>query len=548
MSWPDGGRWRRRREVHYGDRAMSCYVERPAHVDAMFRAIAARLPDAEALVLEQTRLTFAELDDLVERVAGNLAARGVGRGERVALLLGNRLEFVHLILACARLGAISVPLNVRQPAPEIAFVLNDCGATALVHEADLAGNLPLAHEVPDLRHRIACGGPAEGATAFEELLARAPAPAVSVAEEDTACILYTSGTTGKPKGARLTHLGLIHSVLHFETCMGLTEGDRCILAVPASHVTGLVANILALLSVGGCTILMPAFHAADFIALAARERLSYSLLVPAMYKLCLLRPDFDDRDLSSWRIGGYGGAPMPVATIEELARRLPAMELRNAYGATETTSPTTIMTPGDTADHMISVGKVLPCGDIKVMDDEGREVAPGEHGEIWISGPMVVPGYWRNAEADAREFSGGYWRSGDIGSVDKAGFVYIHDRKKDMINRAGYKVFSAEVENVLSHHPAVVECAIVGRPDEILGERVHAFVVAGVVAGVEAGEATETSDALSAYCAERLSDYKVPESYTFLDQPLPRNAAGKVLKNDLRARLREPAADGDGEH
>ena len=230
---------------------------------------------------------------------------------------------------------------------------------------------------------------------------------------------------------------------------------------------------------------------------------------------------------------------MPVATIEELARRLPAMELRNAYGATETTSPTTIMTSGDTADHMTSVGKVLPCGEVRIMDEQRREVGPGEHGEIWISGPMVVPGYWCNREADAREFSGGYWRSGDIGSVDKAGFVYIHDRKKDMINRAGYKVFSAEVENVLSHHPAVMECAIVGRPDEVLGERVYAFVV-------RTDEAC-SDQALSTFCAERLSDYKVPESYTFLDEPLPRNAAGKVLKNDLRARLREPA-DGDGEH
>jgi acyl-CoA synthetase (AMP-forming)/AMP-acid ligase II len=544
VSWPDGGRWRRRREVHYGDREMWCYAERPAHVDAMFRAIAARLPENEALVLERARVTFAELDDVVERVAGNLAARGIGPGERVALLLGNRLEFVHAILACARLGAITVPLNVRQPAPEIAFVLNDCGATTLVHEANLAANLPLPEEVPDLRHRFACGGPAEGATAFEELLAPAQAPVASVAEEDTATILYTSGTTGKPKGAKLTHLGLIHSVLHFEASMDLGERDRCILAVPASHVTGLVANILAMLSVGGCTILMPAFHAADFIALAAAERLSYSVLVPAMYNLCLLRPEFGEHDLSAWRIGGYGGAPMPVATIEELARRLPAMELRNAYGATETTSPTTIMTPGDTAAHIESVGKVLPCGEIKVVDEHEREVAPGEHGEIWISGAMVVPGYWRNAEADAREFSAGFWRSGDIGSVDKAGFVYIHDRKKDMINRAGYKVFSAEVENVLSHHPGVLECAIVGRPDPVLGERVHAFVVPGVVADGE----PQLDATLSAFCAERLSDYKVPEEFTFLDTPLPRNANGKVLKNDLRARLQVPTPEGDGEH
>jgi acyl-CoA synthetase (AMP-forming)/AMP-acid ligase II len=292
--------------------------------------------------------------------------------------------------------------------------------------------------------------------------------------------------------------------------------------------------------VGGCTILMPAFKAADFIALAAGERLTQSVLVPAMYNLCLLEPDFDDHDLSSWRLGGYGGAPMPTATIAELARRLPGLELRNAFGATETTSPTTVMTPGDTADHIESVGRVVPCGEVRIMDDEGREVAPGEPGEIWIAGPMVVPGYWRNPDADAREFTGGYWRSGDIGCVDADGFVYIFDRKKDMINRAGYKVYSAEVENVLSHHPSVIECAIVARPDAVLGERVHAFIVCA--------DQTADADALGAFCAERLSDYKVPESYTFLDQPLPRNANGKILKNDLRATIPERSGNGDGEH
>jgi acyl-CoA synthetase (AMP-forming)/AMP-acid ligase II len=540
LRWPAIQRWRTRHEVHYGDRLVRCYVERPRHVDAMFRDVVGRRAANEALVLDEHRITFAELDGIVERVAGNLAARGVASGDRVALLLGNRLEFVYLTLACARLGAIVVPMNVRQRRPEIAFVLNDCGAGTLVHEAELSDNLPPVEDAPALERRFSCGGPAPGAAPFAELLEEATAPSATIDEEDTACILYTSGTTGQPKGAMLTNLGLVHSVMHFEHCMGLDHRDRSILAVPASHVTGLVANILSLLSVGGCTIMMPAFKAADFIALAMRERLTQSVLVPAMYNLCLLEPDFDHHDLSSWRLGGYGGAPMPTATIAELARRLPGLELRNAFGATETTSPTTVMTPGDTADHIESVGRVVPCGEVRIMDDEGREVAPGEPGEIWIAGPMVVPGYWRNPDADAREFTGGYWRSGDIGCVDADGFVYIFDRKKDMINRAGYKVYSAEVENVLSHHPSVIECAIVARPDAVLGERVHAFIVCA--------DQTADADALGAFCAERLSDYKVPEGYTFLDQPLPRNANGKILKNDLRATIPERSGNGDGEH
>jgi acyl-CoA synthetase (AMP-forming)/AMP-acid ligase II len=534
MSWSDDGRWRRRREVHYDGRVMACFAERAAHVDAMFRDTVTRHGDREALVLGQARLGYGELDTLVERVAGNLARRGVDKGERVAVALGNRLEFVHLVLACARLGAIVVPLNVRQRRPEIEFALNDSGARVLVHEAEVAGEIPEAARLPALEHRFVCGGEAAGSRPFDELLAAAEAPARAIAEEETACILYTSGTTGRPKGAMLTHLGLVHSALHFELCMGLDERDRTILAVPASHVTGLVAVILAMVGVGGCTIMMPAFKAREFLELAARERLSQSVMVPAMYNLCLLEPDFEDHDLSAWRVGGYGGAPMPTATIDALAARLPRLVLMNAYGATETTSPTTVMPPGETAGHEDSVGQTVPCGEVAIMDEDGREVAPGEPAEVWIAGPMVVPGYWQNPEATGANFVGGFWRSGDIGSRDGEGFLRVLDRKKDMINRAGYKVYSAEVENLLSHHPAVVECAVVASPDPVLGERVHAFVVAAA----ERPSAQE----LTAFCDHSLSDYKVPEFFTFLDQPLPRNANGKVIKSVLREQAERMAA------
>ncbi len=534
MSWSDDGRWRRRREVHYDGRVMACFAERAVNVDAMFRATLARHGDREALVLGPARVNYAELDALVERVAGNLARHGVDKGERVAVLLGNRLEFVHLVLACARLGAIVVPLNVRQKGPEIEFALNDSGARVLVHEAELAHEIPAAARVPALKQRFACGGEAAGSRPFDELLGPGQAPPRAIAEEDTACILYTSGTTGRPKGAMLTHLGLVHSALHFELCMGLDERDRTILAVPASHVTGLVAVILAMVGVGGCTIMMPAFKARAFLELATREGLTQSVMVPTMYNLCLLEPDFDDHDLSAWRVGGYGGAPMPTATIDALAARQPRLVLQNAYGATETTSPTTVMPPGETLGHEDSVGQTVPCGEVSIMDEEGREVAPGEPGEIWIAGPMVVPGYWRNAEATDANFVGGFWRSGDIGGRDGEGFLRVLDRIKDMINRAGYKVYSAEVENLLSHHPAVVECAVVASPDAVLGERVHAFVVPAA--------APPSAAQVTAYCDQSLSDYKVPEFFTFLDQPLPRNANGKVVKSVLREQAERLAA------
>ncbi len=356
--------------------------------------------------------------------------------------------------------------------------------------------------------------------------ARPPRRLADPGEEEPAVILYTSGTTGRPKGAMLTHLNLIHSVLHYRVCMRLTHIDRSMLAVPASHVTGLVAIMLAMFAVGGCVIALREFKARAFLELAARERMTHTLVVPAIYNLALREPDFERFDLSAWRIGGFGGAPMPAGTIRALAEKLPGLTLMNAYGATETTSPTTIMPMGLQAANLDSVGAVVPCGEVRVMDDAGREVPAGEPGELWIGGPMVVPGYWDNPEATAREFDGGFWKSGDIGSIDVQGFVRVFDRKKDLVNRGGYKIYSAEVESVLSLHTAVVESALVAVPDPVLGEKGHAHVVIR--------NPGCTAAALRDHCARHLADYKVPDFFTLRCEPLPRNANGKLLKRALR--------------
>ena len=281
-----------------------------------------------------------------------------------------------------------------------------------------------------------------------------------------------------------------------------------------------------MLRVGGCVLMLREFKARAFLELARRERMTFTLVVPAIYNLCLREPDFAGFDLSHWRVGGFGGAPMPLGTILALAQKLPQLVLVNAYGATETTSPTTIMPLGQQAAHLDSVGAVLPCGEVRVMDDEGREVARGETGELWIAGAMVVPGYWDDAAATQREFCGGYWKSGDIGSIDAAGYVRILDRKKDLINRGGYKVYCAEVENVLSLHPAVLESALIARPDPVLGEKAQAFVLRS--------DPACSAEELRAHCALHLADYKLPDFITFVEHPLPRNANGKLLKRRLR--------------
>jgi len=517
-------------ETHFG-REMRCFAERPPTVNALFAASVAAFPEHEALVARERRVRYGDLDRLVTRVAANLARRGVQRHDRVAIVCHNDLEFVLAALATLRLGCIAVPVNTREQRDELTYILDQCRAKAVVFDAELAERLPGPSKVPALALRFAVAGAVPGADPFDSLLdAGAPeVPVADVGEEDTAVILYTSGTTGRPKGAMLTHLNLVHTVLHYRACMRLTDRDRSLLAVPASHVTGLAAILLTMLGVGGCVIMMREFKASAFLALAGHERMSHTLVVPAIYALLLRDPDFDDYDLSAWRVGGFGGAPMPEGTLRALAERLPGLALMNTYGATETTSPTSMMPAALQSSHLDSVGMVVPCGEVRIVDERGHDVPAGDVGELWIAGPMVVPGYWDNPEASAREFTGGFWKSGDIGSRDPEGFLRLFDRKKDLVNRGGYKVYSAEVESALSMHPAVAESALVARPDPVLGEKSHAFVVLR--------DPSCTAATLRKHCAEHLADYKVPDFFTLLDAPLPRNVNGKILKRALRDRL-----------
>src|SRR6266851_2207577 len=377
----------------------------------------------------------------------------------------------------------------------------------------------------ELMHRVSVDD--GSASQFAGLLdsEASPQPA-SVGEEETAMILYTSGTTGRPKGAMLAHCNVVHSSMIFVSCLQLTAADRSIAAVPLAHVTGVVANIMTMVRCAGALIIMAEFKAAEYLKVASRERVTYTVMVPAMYNLCLLQPDFDSYDLSNWRIGGFGGAPMPVATIEKLNAEIPGLQLMNCYGSTETTSPSTIM-PGElTAGHIDSVGLPCPGAHIMVMDAQGRELPRGEIGEIWIHSGSVVKGYWNNPAATAENFTGGFWHSGDLGSIDAKNFVRVFDRQKDMINRGGLKIYSAEVESVLAGHPDVVESAIIAKPCPVLGERVHAVIVTR--------DSGVSAEALRAWCAERLSDYKVPETIDLTAEPLPRNANGKVMKRQLR--------------
>ncbi len=522
-----------RRENHFENRLVLCYAQRPLHLAEMLASALAQRPESLAVVCGDMRLSWRELHHAATKCASGLVQHGVVSGDRVAMHMGNAPEFIIVALACAWMGAVLVPVSARARGMELEYVLSDSASVALVCAPDVAPLQPAPDRLPALRMRFVTGAAAaEGFEPFATLMQAQPqAQPHPVQEEDLAVLLYTSGTTGRPKGAMLTHLNIVHSVMHYVERMGLNERDISLVAVPMSHVTGLVAQLYTMLYCQGTTVVMEQFKAADFVRLASVELITHTIMVPAMYNLCLLLPDLHVHDLGAWRIGAYGGAPMPTATIDGLAHRLPGLVLMNAYGATETCSPATIMPQGQTDGHHDSVGLPVPCGEICIMDEAGNEVVRGGVGEIWISGPMVVPGYWRNEASTASEFRAGFWRSGDIGSMDAQGYVRVLDRKKDVINRGGYKVYCAQVENALSEHTDVLEVALVGVPCAVLGERVHAFV--------SVREISEQTNAhsLQAFCNQRMADYAVPETWTIDTEPLPRNLNGKIIKRELRQTL-----------
>ncbi|WP_323039170.1 class I adenylate-forming enzyme family protein [Gemmobacter sp.] len=511
MSWQPEQFPPMRAESHYGTRVVQCFTDRPRNLYLLLADSLARDPGAEALVGAGRRLTWAALAAEVDRVAGALAEQGVAMGDRVVMVMGNRPDFVITLFALFRLGAVAVPVSTRSAVAEVAFVITNTTARLVVHDAALAGLVP------------------DGAVAlaFAGLEGAAPLPALAdlPAEDEVAMILHTSGTTGKPKGAMLTHLAQIHAAMFYQVALGLTAQDRVVASVPLNHLTGISALICAPMRAGAALVIMENFRAKDFLDLAEAERMTFTLMVPAMYNLCLLQPDFAARDLGRWRLAAYGGAPMPEPTIRRLADAVPGLAFANCYGATESVVAQLITPPEFAFEKREYVGCALPGTDVRIMDDQGHEVPAGVEGEIWLAGPNVVPGYWNNPEATAKGFVGGYWRSGDVGVADADGFVRVLDRAKDMINRGGFKIYSAELENVLTDHPAVIEAAAVARPCPVLGERVHARVT------VREGVAPEV---LRDWCRDRLSDYKVPETLDISADPLPRNANGKVDKKLIR--------------
>lgn len=514
-----------RTELHFDDRVFRCFTHRPPLFDALLRQAAREAPQAPALIFAGETLDYAAFDAWADRIAGGLAAAGIAAGARVAVFCDNGLPFFLAVMGIVRRGAIAVPIGARQRGPELTHILTQCEAVALLHDAGLADRLPDLADCPALRHVWTVSG--DGSLGNLPLIFPPAGPFEAPGtEDDIALLFYTSGTTGKPKGAAIAHVNLTHSARHYAEGIDLQPGQRGLLAIPGSHISGFFAVFVNMLQSQSATVILRGADTAAILAALKAEAISFTVFVPAIYTRLLMEPGFAPDGLARWRTGIFGGGIMPPSTVLDLAARLPGLRLINAYGATETTSPVSIMPAEASAGRPDSVGLAVQCAELLVMDDEGREVAPGSPGELWVRGPMVIPRYWNAPDQTAENFKDGYWRTGDVVTLDTEGFLFIHDRKKDLINRGGYKVFSAEIENACQSLPGVRESAAVAVADPVLGERVCLYVHAPG-AGLD-------SAAVRQALAGRLADYKQPDFVVLSPEPLPRNANGKLLKLPLK--------------
>jgi len=486
-------------------------------------------PDRPVAVYDGGQLTYAELDQMSDRLAAALAAAGIEPGDRVALQLPNIPQFLISYFGILKAGGVVVPLNVMLTAPEVAFHLSDSGAAMLITWAGVLAEAAKGAEAAGLDLLYAVGHAADtaGAVPFERLLVAAP-PLRELASRqptDTAVIVYTSGTTGRPKGAELTHLQLYMNADIPGRLFGVRPDDVVITVLPLFHVFGL-SSILDICVRFGCTMsLLPRFSPAAVLTAIQRDRATIFEGVPTMFADLLFYPDLDRYDLSSLRIAISGGASIPAPVLDAFEQRFGLFVLEG-YGMTETAS--TITQNLSTAERRhYSVGKPIWGTQTQVWGDDHRPLPPGrEHvGEIVTRGAHVMKGYLNRPEATADAFTRDWLHTGDLGYFDEDGFLFVVSRKKELIIRGGYNVYPSEIENVLLGHPAVAEAAVVGIPDVRLGEEVMAVIIRRPAMTV--GEPQ-----LVAYCRQRLAAYKCPRVFQFRSE-LPKNTLGKVLKDEL---------------
>jgi fatty-acyl-CoA synthase len=482
-------------------------------------------PQRTALVFNEDTWTYGDLNRQTSSVAHGLAALGVCHGDRVAYLGLNHPRFLLTLFGAAKLGAIFVPLNFRLTAPELAFIIRDAGVHTLVYEAHFAQIVEAVRD--EIRcHELVCGTPRDGSRTFDEFFhdAREDDLDSQVSPDEVAWIMYTSGTTGRPKGAMLTHGNLLWNLINASLAFDVRESDVTLVCAPLFHIGGLNVTPMGAFTKGATVILQQMFEPGTVLDNIQKHRVTTMFGVPAMFNFMAQHPDFASADLSSVRSFICGGAPVPEALIRLYGER--GISFIQGYGLTET-APFASIVPADRALDKIGSAGIAPFfTDVRLVDDEDHPVAAGERGEICVRGPNVMKGYWNRPDATAEAIVNGWFHTGDVGIQDDEGYFYIVDRKKDMIISGGENVYPAEVEDVLYKHPKIAEVAVIGVPDAKWGETVRAIVV------VKPDETLTEADVIE-FVQDKLARYKQPKSVVFIDA-LPRNPAGKVLKFELR--------------
>ena len=522
-------------EAAWPDAKGKSFKERPKNVVELLENAVKQYPDKVGFIAGDLHVTFREFDGIINRMAAGLEKHGIKRGDHAALLLGVQLEFPLSFFALMKLGAVVVPLNTRFKGEELAYEINDSESTLLIVDEEY---WPFIESVKGQLKRIekiffVGSPPPEGTLSFstlkenrDDLFTRA-----DLSEADDAAIMYTSGTTGKPKGAILHQRGLVLTTMLVSDFIQFEPEDKMICCIPLFHITGLSCLMLPPIFSGVACVYMREFKTKDFLEVMATEKVTQYMGVINVIWIMVNYPDFDAYDFSSFRTALFGGSPATEEMVRGIFGKLPHLQISVGYGLTEYFAIATSTPYEDALRKIEAVGKCLPTVQAKVVDVAGNEMPTGQTGEIALKGAKVFRGYWKKPEATCETIVDGWVHTGDIGKIDEEGFIYILDRKKDMISRGGEKIYSLEVENVICDNRKVLEAAVVGVPDAVMGEVVKACIALKK-------EEDATAEEIRKHCAERLADYKVPKFVEFMDA-LPRNPAGKVNKPELR-RIPDP--------
>jgi acyl-CoA synthetase (AMP-forming)/AMP-acid ligase II len=482
-------------------------------------------PEREGLVCEHIRRNFGELNERANRLANAMRGLGVGHGDRVALLALNEPEYYDLFFGLGKIGAILVPVNYRLAGPEIQYILSDSGAKVLVFSPEFTATVDsIRKDIPAQVCIAISEDPPEWAISYEKLIQNSSSqePEIKGGDDDTLTILYTSGTTGKPKGAELTHAYYFWSSINLSTTLGLDIGDRGIIALPLFHIAAL-SNLPWGTHVGGKSVLLRSLDPKRFLELLGEEKITGFGAVPALLDFLKFVPDYEKYDWSSVKVILVFGAPVPVTLIKEY--EAVGIKVRQLYGLTESNTASVL-------DAENALSKAGSCGrpffhtEIRLVDASGRDVDADELGEVLLRTPNMMKGYWNRPQDTAAAIKGGWLHTGDIARMDKDGFFYIMDRKKDMIISGGENIYPAEIEDALLQNPKVAEVGVIGYPYEKWGEAVKAIVV------VKPGEKLNEQE-LIGWCQGRIGKFKIPKNVVFTES-LPRTPTGKILKRVLR--------------